>query len=440
MMLKALRLALMYALLLPMLVVTASVVLVFYVIEQKPLVAQNSLVDHQTVAAGKTVLNRIVRQLAAADDEGAILEVTEAEFRHLAQMGSYTFTRLNTDLFFDRASINFFVSVQLVPNPIGEYLNLVFHIGQSSEGLSVDRLSIGRLKLPGGWLLPFAVYLADTVLQNQHASELLAGIQGFSIEGDAALFSVLPPPNMEAKLKQAIKALQASRFPPGEQARIVHYYSRLATMGSQGYQRGHSFSAYVTPLMTEAAARRALSSAVAENRAVIWALFVYFSHGAFEGLMGDPVSSQHALVKPPSGTTLGGRWDLMAHFIYSAGIAVATQQGIGIAAGEFKELLDSGGGSGFSFADLAADRAGIHFVAAATSSESSARQFQRDMIANTSESAFFPDIAGLREGLSEVEFEQLYGSIQSERYREQVALIDQRIAGLVVYQGNSSVQ
>ena len=130
----------------------------------------------------------------------------------------------------------------------------------------------------------------------------------------------------------------------------------------------------------------------------------------------------------------------MAHFIYSAGIALATQQGIGIAAGEFKELLDSGGGSGFSFADLAADRAGIHFVAAATSSESSARQFQRDMIVNTSESAFFPDIAGLREGLSEVEFEQFYGSIQSERYRAQVALIDQRIAGLVVYKGNSSVQ
>ena len=150
--------------------------------------------------------------------------------------------------------------------------------------------------------------------------------------------------------------------------------------------------------------------------------------------MGDLVSSQRALVRPPSGVTLGGRWDLMAHFVYSAGITLATQQGIGIAAGEFKELLDSGnGGSGFSFADLAADRAGVHFVTAAISSESSARHLQQGIVADNSEAAFFPDVTGLVEGLSEEQFRQQYGSTQSESYRNQLDLIDQRIARLPVY-------
>ena len=47
----------------------------------------------------------------------------------------------------------------------------------------------------------------------------------------------------------------------------------------------------------------------------------------------------------------------------SAGIKLIADSGISFAAGEFKELLDAlSGGSGFSFADLAADRAGTHFA------------------------------------------------------------------------------
>jgi hypothetical protein len=53
---------------------------------------------------------------------------------------------------------------------------------------------------------------------------------------------------------------------------------------------------------------------------------------------------------------------------------VATEQGIGIAAGEFKGTGLGNGGSGFSFADLAADRR-HKFVAMATGSEASAVQY-----------------------------------------------------------------
>ena len=125
----------------------------------------------------------------------------------------------------------------------------------------------------------------------------------------------------------------------------------------------------------------------------------------------------------------------MLHFIYSAGITLATQQGIGFAAGEFKELLDSGsGGSGFSFADLAADRAGIAFVKAATASESGAQHLQQSIVAHKDESAFFPSISGLSEGLSAAQFRRMYGSTESQEYRSQVELIDERIARLPVYQ------
>ena len=60
---------------------------------------------------------------------------------------------------------------------------------------------------------------------------------------------------------------------------------------------------------------------------------------------------------------LAGRRDLLQQFIVSAGLRVLAENGVPMAIGEFKELLDSrSGGSGFSFVDLAADRAGLRFA------------------------------------------------------------------------------
>lgn len=423
------------AVLLPFLLVIAAVSLAIYTLETEPLVRQNLPVDYATVAAGKSLLKRINRQLESADDKIITLSITEGELGDLAQMGSHTFARLNTDIFIDSTGINSQMSLHLIPNPFGEYLNLGIQIGPSNEGIGIDRLSIGPLDFSGRWLLTVAAMLADTLLRDKQASLLLASVRGFRIEGNTALFSVAPPAHIKAELKQAVRTLQAFRFPPREEERVVHYYDFLVGIGEKGDQRSHSFSTYLTPLMVEAARRRGDSSAVAENRAAIWALTIYFSNGAFEALVGKLVSSQRPLVHSFPRVTLAGREDLMAHFLYSAGIALATQQGIGMAAGEFKELLDSGGGgSGFSFADLAADRAGIEFVSVATASEPAARRLQESIIANNSESAFFPDVAGLLEGLSEEQFRRQYGSTQSKRYRKQVALIDQRIARLQIYQ------
>lgn len=431
-MLKVLRLSVSIIFFLPLLIAIATLVLAFFALEQEPLVSQHTPVDYQTVAAGKALLKRLNRQIESAADVGATLAVTEDELGYLAQMGTHTFQRINMDIDLGSTTIDARLSLHLLPNPMGEYLNLAFRIGQSTGGLGIDRLSVGQLDLPGRWLLPLLARTADVLLPDQQPSLLLASVRSFRIEDTTALFEVQPPPDAKAQLKQVVKTLQASRFPRGEQERVVHYYEILTRLGVR--EPGRSMSDYLAPLMVEAVKRRDTSSAVVENRAVIWALTVYFSYGGIETLVGDLVSSERDLVRPARGVTLGARWDLMAHFLYSAGITLATQQGIGIAAGEFKELLDSGGGgSGFSFPDLAADRAGVRFATEATASESSARQLQQVIVENVGEGVFFPSVSGLPEGLREKQFQKEYGSTQSETYRKQVALIDQRINRLLAY-------
>ncbi|MEZ5503279.1 MAG: hypothetical protein R3E50_11785 [Halioglobus sp.] len=403
-------------------------------LEDTPLVGRGPAPDQAAVAAGKAFLKRVQRQLEMAGAGGVTLAVTEGELGNLAQMGAHTFPWFDAALDIDDTGIDSRVSLRLPANPFGAYLNLGLRIGQSSNGIAIDHVSIGPLQCSGRWLLPLAAKLADVLLRDRQASMLLASVRALRIEDDIAMFSVLPPPDAKTQLKKAVRTLQALRLPPGEERRVGHYYAMLADLGSRRDFQARSLNYYLVPLVREAAARSPNQSAIAENRAVLWALVIYFSNGAFETLVGKLVSGQRALVQAPFPVTLGGRQDLMLHFLYSAGISLATRQGIGVAAGEFKELLDSGkGGSGFSFADLAADRAGIEFVSVATSSESAARRWQARILARPDEGSYFPDVTGLTEDLSEEQFRREYGSIESARYREAVALIDRRISRLTVY-------
>lgn len=433
-MLNALRWITLCVFFLLLLAVCTAAALSLYALEEEPLVRRGEAANYTTVAEGKAFMQRIMKQVESAGTEGTTLAVTEGELNRLAQIGSHTFKWLNTDLGIDGSAINARVSVQLPANPFGEYLNLVAQVPQSGEGIAIDRISMGPLSYSGAWLLPLAAQLADALLRDRQANLLLEGVNSIQIEGDTAFLNVSPPSDVKANLKQAVRTLQAYRFPAGEEKRVTHYYDLLAREGEMGSGRSQSLSKYLSPLMGEAAKRSAGGSAMAENRAAIWALNIYFSNGGFEALIGKLVSSQRELVRSPPDITLAGRGDLVAHFLTSAAIALASQQGISIAVGEFKELLDSGnGGSGFSFADLAADRAGIQFVSLATASEAQARQLQEQLLINAGEASFFPDISGLAEGLSDNQFRQQYGDVESQRYRQQVELIDQRIARALIY-------
>ena len=433
-MLNTLRWTFLVAIVLLLLAVCTAGALFLYALEDEPLVVRSGPADYATVADGKAFVKRIKMQVEVAGDEGTTLAVTEDELDQLSKIGSHTFKWLSTDFDIEGSGVNSRMSVQLPHNPFGAYLNLGAQIRPSSDGIGIDRVSMGPLSIPGQWLLPLAAQFADMILRDKQASLLLAGVSGIQIDGDTALLTIAPPPDVKAHLKQAVRTLQAYRLPAGEEERVTHYYDLLALEGARARGRSQSLSEYLTPLMAAAKERSLRGSAVTQNRAAIWALAIYFSNGGFEALIGKLVSSQRDLVRSPYNVTLAGRQDLMAHFVSSAAITLASQEGISIAAGEFKELLDSGGGgSGFSFVDLAADRAGIQFVALATASEAQARQLQNQLLANASEVSFFPDTSGLVEGLSDAQFRQQYTEVDSERYLQQVELIDQRIARALIY-------
>ncbi len=99
------------------------------------------------------------------------------------------------------------------------------------------------------------------------------------------------------------------------------------------------------------------------------------------------------------------------------------------AAGIAKELSDARGGSGFSFADLAADLAGIRFAKGVTDSELSLSHLADSFtVAN-----YLPSHAGLPEGIPWDKFLAEYGSTADDRFRRTKAVIGKRIERLKGY-------
>ena len=181
--------------------------------------------------------------------------------------------------------------------------------------------------------------------------------------------------------------------------------------------------------------RSKLNDPSTENQAALLALVMYFGDARFERLTG-PVR-QGALqghIPRNRGIRLGERRDLLLHFIISAGLKLVSDQGIAMAIGEFKELLDSSkGGTGFSFVDLAADRAGLRFAETATDTNGGALHLINVLAGKTNEKAFFPYFLDLPEGLSESAFQNRYGDINDPRYASVVQEIDKRLAGAEAY-------
>lgn len=331
------------------------------------------------------------------------------------------------------------LSLKLPENPVGGYLNLLLQINSNPDRLEIDSLRIGQISIPGTFALKITSHLVDYLLGGGQGRFYTQLIQGVKTEDKAALFYLKPGAELKnqlAQTQQSLRQLGGEMMQLGEPARISYYYQTLQKMvQSAPSTESQQLSYYLGPLFQQASAARDRGfSAVEENRAVLMALAIAFGEGRLRALIVDWGESE---LSPSRGVlarvTISGRHDLVQHLFVSAALKMVADSGFSHAVGEFKELLDSNGGSGFSFADLAADRTGVKLAEMATKSEPSARKLQYHLKDGLIESDFFPDIGKLPEGLSDKEFKERYHDVQSVAYQDIVARIDQEIALLTIF-------
>lgn len=127
--------------------------------------------------------------------------------------------------------------------------------------------------------------------------------------------------------------------------------------------------------------------------------------------------------------TVSGRRDLAKHFFLSACLTAAADAEQADRLGIAKESLDAQGGSGFSFVDLAANRAGIRFAKSLLEGRLSTARLAQSYRPQL----YMPSIKGLPEGLQNDELLKQFGVPGDPRFDAQLQAINDRIDSLPVY-------
>jgi hypothetical protein len=135
--------------------------------------------------------------------------------------------------------------------------------------------------------------------------------------------------------------------------------------------------------------------------------------------------------------TMHGRHDLAQHFSVSMALTAVSGAKAAEAAGLIKELMDAApGGSGFSFADLAADLSGVAFATWLLADPSRLANVEKRFTV----AGFAVSPRGLKEDLSEEAFEKAYGGIDDPRFRKEMEQLRKKVKALSGYRSDGSVK
>jgi len=225
---------------------------------------------------------------------------------------------------------------------------------------------------------------------------------------------------------------QPLEMTPEETARLRVYHERIADVAEQLPSRT-SLAAMIGPVMQLAQARSIEGEAMDENRSAILAIAVYVNGLDLARLAPEAETWPRARRRR---LRLHGRSDLTQHYTVSAALAAAAGAPLANLLGLYKELEDARRGSGFSFADLTADRAGSMFGARATVSAEAAARLQSRFTDAFTEADMMPEIGNLPEGLSAREFARRYRDDNAPAYRRLLEEIDGRVAALPLFRSN----
>jgi hypothetical protein len=316
-------------------------------------------------------------------------------------------------------------TVKLPANPIGDYLNIDAIFRETQTLPRVDRLRIGKLPVPtfiANWLLQFGINQLKTSADYGTAAHT---IKNMSIN-NKMLHVVF---KWDETLSDQLKVML---LPPKEQERLKTYHEQLVKLIGQSDPKENLRLHELMQSLFELATRHTNHGAdpTAENRAAIIVLAFYVNGKE----LGSIIPAARLWPKPIlHNVTLSGRSDFPQHFSISAALAATAGSPLSDVIGLYKEIEDSHGGSGFSFNDIAADRAGSRFGELATKNRNDAQKVQQQLAKNLRESDIMPEVRDLPEFMQEAEFNRRYGGVGSPAYVKMTHEIERRIAMLPLY-------
>lgn len=297
---------------------------------------------------------------------------------------------------------------------VSRYLNLQLDCVDWDGQVVPDTLRVGSLSLPAGPVLTLIDTLAPLSRHGAYWRIARDMVHSARIDQNRLMLNVVWHGDALRETLERGMGVQGEA--------LDAYRLRLAEL-----QRTDALG-MIRALFALAEQRSEANDPVHENRAALIALAEVVQRERL-AVGGE------APVARPKGVDLRilGRYDFVQHLSFSAFIAAMGDEGLADMAGLYKELKDARQGSGFSFTDLAADRAGSALGEAATRSPEDARRVQRALARAESVAVFMPAVDGLPEFMAQPEFIRRFGGVGAPAYLDMIRTIEARIRDLPLF-------
>ncbi len=409
---------------------------IFQAVSNEPLVVSSKKSDPQSLLSLKNSIKVAIQELNSNSRQKQI-SIKHHEVDELLAILSRSFPSVSAKYNHSNLQLLVAMSIELPSNPFGNYLNISTEFTDNNN-LLVGNTKIGEVFLDNDFVFDIVFFTALLFFDNDLISLAKRLLSNTSYSQNDISLSVNEDINTNLlvdRIKQNLKKYSNLAWNDNQFTGAAHYYNRLLAFSK--YTRGIdqvSVFDYLKLLYSEAKALSIADKIAEENTNALLALGLYAGDYNLRRILSHVTSIELKHQPNPPEVVLADRRDLMLHFIYSATIQILSSKSLSLSIGELKEISDlDSGGSGFSFADLAADRAGIQFITMATDKNGGAEHLQSFLAKAASEKSFFPDIFGLEEQISLSEFEIDYQDIDSEEYNKTVHEIDRRIRLLPLY-------
>jgi len=402
----------------------AGLLVVALALEDRPLVAGGDEISAASVARARDILRRNDPRRLAPNTTREV-RVAGADLETLLNFAARRGIRgsASLDLRQAGADVRYTATLPrlLADLGIGRFLNVDARLGTSDGQLQVEQVRIGRIPVPGPL---FEALLAQYIRHTDLAPEialLRKTVARVAIApAELTLTYVWQPELLDSARKLAIGPAEQQRLAAAQQ-QFVAAIGRTAP-GS----RKLALADVLGPLLQQAGAQAGADRGQA-YRDVLLVTALHLSGRNIAALIPD--AARWPRPRPVT-LTLRERGDLAQHFAISAAIAAHAGEPLAKAIGLEKEIDDAQRGSGFSFVDLAADRAGTRLGQLAARSP---ERLAAAVAAGLTDAALLPSIDGLPEHMMADEFRRRFGSPEAPAYRQMSDEIDRRIAALALF-------
>lgn len=375
--------------------------------------------EREDEVALREVFRAIGDPRALVEGQRVTLRLTQRQVSALLAEASRRHRRVSARAELREGGVDVTLSAESPKPWLTPYVNVRASVTGPPTAPRVERATFGSLTVPaalGQRVLDRG--LREMQVRDPVIADAMRAVERLEYEADALTVEVRWSTALRDQLVEVARRIVALDLGEG---RLDPYFAVLREELERDPQADE-----LTPLLAALAAHaRERVDGGAESRRELEGVFLALT---LHALRLHHVLGEHAPAPlPDRPLRLEGRTDLAAHFLVSATTALVAERATADALGLGKELADADAGSGFSFADLAADRAGVQLIERGGASPARLALLLRRLARTSQAEALMPAIDDLPEGLDEAAFRAAYGSVESEPYRALVAQIDARI-------------